>query len=88
MSVAVRCECTARFEVADELAGGMTNCPRCGRATAVPGLRDPFWRVLQVGAVVGAAAASVAVGSVAGHLAAALTLIGALTLLWLLSRAL
>ncbi len=41
-----------RWQVAEELVGGLTNCPRCGKATQIEGLRDPFWRVIQVGAVV------------------------------------
>jgi len=47
--IEVECErCDKFFEAADSLAGGLTNCPACGKATAVPGLRDKFFRVIQV----------------------------------------
>ena len=45
----VDCEhCGQPFECADTLAGGLTNCPSCGKATPVTGLRDPYFRLLQV----------------------------------------
>jgi hypothetical protein len=48
--VEVRCvHCGSFFEAADSLAGGLTNCPACGRATDVPGLRDRFFRAIQIG---------------------------------------
>ena len=51
--VAVECErCGKFFEAADSLAGGLTNCPACGKATGVPGLRDGFFRVIQLGMAV------------------------------------
>ena len=50
----VDCEqCGTPFEVADTLAGGLTNCPRCGKATPVPGLRDPYYRLFQIGMAFG-----------------------------------
>ncbi len=50
----VDCEhCGQPFEVADTLAGGLTNCPACGKATPVSGLRDPFFRLIQIGTAVG-----------------------------------
>ena len=50
----VDCEqCGTPFEVADTLAGGLTNCPGCGKATPVPGLRDPYYRLLQIGTAIG-----------------------------------
>jgi len=50
----VDCElCGERFEIADTLAGGLTNCPRCGKATRAPGLRDPMFRLVQIGLVTG-----------------------------------
>ena len=52
MQLEARCSCGHLWFVAPELAGGLTNCPRCGKATQVKGLRDPFWRVLQVVALV------------------------------------
>ena len=51
--IEVECErCGQFFEAADSLAGGLTNCPACGKATEVPGLRDKFFRVIQVGMAV------------------------------------
>jgi len=51
--IEVECQrCGKFFEAADSLAGGLTNCPACGKATAVPGLRDKFFRVIQVGMAV------------------------------------
>ena len=50
----VDCEqCGKPFEVADTLAGGLTNCPDCGKATPVPGLRDPCFRLIQIGMAIG-----------------------------------
>lgn len=52
--VEVECErCGKFFQVADSLAGGLTNCPACGKTTDVPGLRDVFFRVIQVGMAIG-----------------------------------
>jgi len=51
--IEVECgRCGRFFEAADSLAGGLTNCPACGKATGVPGLRDTFFRVVQVGMAV------------------------------------
>jgi hypothetical protein len=88
LTVRADCACGHRFEADDALAGGFANCPKCGRAAGVPGLRDPAWRLLQAGAVVlwvvATAVAWKAGGPAVGLLAgAALGL-----LLWLLSRAL
>jgi hypothetical protein len=52
LPIEVDCPCGASFPASDELAGGITNCPSCGKAVDVPGLRDPFWRVCQVGAAI------------------------------------
>ena len=52
--VQVDCEeCGKAFEAVDTLAGGLTNCPGCGKATPVPGLRDPLFRLLQASIVIG-----------------------------------
>jgi len=81
------CACGHRFDAGDELAGGVTNCPQCGRAVEVPGLRDPFWRVLQAaGAVVWAVATAVAAVE-GGAIAGVVTAVVVAGLLWLLSRA-
>jgi hypothetical protein len=47
MDVPVTCDCGHHWHVSPDLVGGLTNCPHCGKAAAVAGLRDPFWRVLQ-----------------------------------------
>ena len=58
----VHCEhCGDPFPVEPVSVGGIVNCPRCGRATSVPGLSDPLWRLIQAG-VVGLAAAALALG--------------------------
>jgi uncharacterized paraquat-inducible protein A len=50
----VDCEqCGKQFEVVDTLAGGLANCPGCGKATPIPGLHDPYYRLLQVAMAVG-----------------------------------
>ncbi len=52
MSIRVSCKCGNRFDVADSLAGGITNCPKCEQATQVEGLVDPMWTFLRVLALV------------------------------------
>jgi len=88
VNVPVRCGCGNFFEVEAELTGGYANCPHCGKAAAVSGMRDPFWRLLQ-----GLAAllwlAAIVVGYLAFGAVAALIaglVVGAV--LWLVSRAL
>ncbi len=87
MTIPVRCDCGHQFEAASGLAGGLTNCPRCGRATEVPGLRDPLWRLWQalgVVAVVGAAALGLRFFGPAAAIGCGLA---GVALLWLISRA-
>jgi hypothetical protein len=87
VTIRVECPCSWSFDASDDLAGGLANCPSCGRAAEVPGLRDPLWRLIQVGAaivVVGAAAYAWSQAGPAAAFAVAAVL-GAL--LWLLSRA-
>jgi hypothetical protein len=83
----IRCECGWVGGVDESLAGGFTNCGACGRAVAVPGFRDPWWRVLQVAAAVaivaGTALAWGAAGPVAGVAAGATLALVA----WLVSKA-
>ena len=82
------CACGWVGEVADDLVGGFANCARCGRAVEVPGLRDPFWRVLQVAALVAVAAGTALAWNAAGP-AAGLAVGATLALVaWLVSRAL
>ena len=81
----VHCEnCSNFFEVEESLIGGLANCPECGKATTVPGLNDPWFRMAQVVMVVvwtlvtawaftlGGFTAAVIVGTVAGLLILAL----------------
>ena len=43
----VICDCCHRFNVPGSLRGGMSNCPSCGKAAAVPGGPEKlFWLVL------------------------------------------
>ena len=52
--IRVDCEhCGKPVKVADALAGGLTNCPTCGKATPVPGLHDPYYRLIQIGMALG-----------------------------------
>jgi hypothetical protein len=82
------CACGNEFEVADDLAGGITNCPRCGKAVEVEGLRDPAWRLLQAAAAIGWAGATAAAYVSWGVGGAALAAVGLGAVLWLVSRAL
>ncbi|MBK8975793.1 MAG: hypothetical protein IPM29_07690 [Planctomycetes bacterium] len=67
MTALVRCEhCGASFEVDDRLTGGITNCPECGKATTVPGLRDGLAWLSLVGVAAAVLAIAVVVGRVAG----------------------
>lgn len=74
--VAVACGCGERFSVPVSLKGGLANCPRCGKATAVRGGPEPlFWVLLSAGiglvlaasgiawAAGGAAAGGIALGA-------------------------
>jgi len=82
------CACGNEFEVVDDLAGGITNCPRCGKAVEVEGLRDPLWRLLQLAAAVGWASATAAAYVNWGVGGAAVTALCLGAVLWLVSRAL
>ncbi|MGE3172839.1 MAG: zinc ribbon domain-containing protein [Planctomycetota bacterium] len=79
--------CGHSFEADARLRGGLASCPRCGKATAVAGLRDPLWLLLRIGAVVLAAlsgwGAAREFGAGFGWLVGA----GVLALAWVLSRA-
>lgn len=80
--------CGNAFEADRGQAGGIVSCPRCGKAVEVPGLRDPFWRLLQIAAVAVAVGAGVLVGGAYGPAPGVAAGLGALGFLWLLSRAL
>lgn len=88
MVIDVFCECGQLNEVSEDSAGGIVNCSGCGRAVAVPGLRDPLWRVMQVGAVVGWAAVTAFAYATVGVVGALAVAVGVGLSLWLLSRAL
>ena len=79
--------CRNAFEVGKELAGGITNCPRCGKSVEVTGLRDPIWRIVQLLGALGAGAFGVMIGLAHGPLAGIGAGAGAAGLLWLVSRA-
>ncbi len=87
MSVEVDCPCGVSFPVRDELTGGIANCPGCGKAVEVPGLRDPFWRLIQVGAAVLWAGISAAVFVYGGMTAGVITAVVLGGLIWVISRA-
>lgn len=36
MPIPILCACGVRFKVADEYAGGWTQCPECGSYIAIP----------------------------------------------------
>ena len=80
--------CGHTFEPPAQLEGGIANCTKCGLAVEVPGLRDPLWYALRVGAFAAAAALAWLVGEAStpwlGAAAGAGLLLGG----WLLSRAL
>jgi len=86
--VQVRCRCGKSFDAPESLAGGITNCPACGHAVEVPGLRDPYWRVLQGVAAVAWAFATAWTYVEFGATAAVVVAAALAGLLWLLSRAL
>jgi hypothetical protein len=85
---AASCACGHEFDVAEDLAGGVTNCPRCGKAVEVQGLRDPAWRLLQAGAAAVWACGTAAAYFAWGALGAVATALALAAVLWLLSRAL
>jgi hypothetical protein len=88
MTVEVACACGHPFEVGKGLRGGITNCPRCGRAVDVPGLNDPLWRLAQAGAAFVWAGATAVAFVEGGAVIGLVTATGLALLLWLLSRAL
>ena len=68
------------------MAGGLANCPSCGKATTVPGLRDPLCRLWQTVAVILLVAATGLVYATFGPGAAIGTAIIGPLLAWLASR--
>lgn len=86
--IPARCEhCGFSFEVDDQLAGGYHNCPQCGKATAIEGLRDPLWRILQVIGLGAVVVVSALVYTAQGPVAGLTCFVIALAVVWLISRA-
>ena len=84
----IECQhCGHPFDVEDDLIGGFTNCPHCQKATAVEGLRDPLWRLGQLGAVVVLALIASPFFFAYGMLTAINVFLGGLAIVWLISRA-
>lgn len=63
------------------------NCPWCDRATGVPGLSDPLWRLVQAGVVAVAALAFTLGWTHGSPLAAVGAGAAVLALGWLVTRA-
>jgi hypothetical protein len=87
MTTDADCPCGATFPVRGDQVGGIVNCPSCGKAVEVPGLHDPFWRLVQVGAAILWAGVSAVVFVLAGPIAGLITAVALGGLLWLVSRA-
>ena len=83
---AVCTHCGRQFEVPTSMVGGFANCPDCGKAAPVEGLRDPIWRLWQTLGVVGAVGVASLVYWQAGAGPAIATGAAALGLAWLISR--
>lgn len=89
MNPLARCgHCQHPFEVEAKFTGGLVPCPNCGKVVDVPGLRDPIWLALRIGAVVAAVGVGVLVGSWRGVETGAVVTAGVLFVLWLASRVL
>lgn len=87
MNPVVSCEhCAHVFEADSALAGGFAKCPQCGKATPVEGLRDPLWRLFQVGAAIAIVLATAIAGAAFGLGAATGVFVAAVVLAWLISR--
>ena len=88
MTISVDCtSCGHQFDVASDLAGGFSNCPRCHKATRVEGLKDSLWRVWQLAIFGVLVLIAWPVLNTAGWLAAAGVVFGGLALAWFISRA-
>lgn len=79
--------CRRLFEVDPKFTGGLVPCPGCGKATEVPGLRDPLWFLVRLGVVLGSAATGVVVAHVHGTELGIGAGVLALATAWLVSRA-
>ena len=86
MTILVDCDCGQFFEAPDTMAGGLANCPSCGKATAVPGLRDPLWRLWQIATVIVVAGVAWAAYGIFGPVTAVATAVIVAALAWLASK--
>jgi hypothetical protein len=82
----VSCACGHMFSVGESFAGGIVNCPKCGHAVDVPGLRDPAWRALQVLGILIWSAATFGAICWGGFLMGILVGLAAAGILWGVSR--
>ena len=88
LEVRLECaHCGLAFEVPKSMVGGYANCPECGKASPVEGLRDPLWRAWKVVAVAAAGLAAYIAYEIGGAGAAVCTLFAGLGIGWLVSRA-
>ncbi len=88
MSVEVPCPCGHLFPVGENFIGGVVNCPKCGHAVDVPGLRDAAWTTLVILGVIVWGAGSAAATLIGGPLTGVVAALAIATVLWLVSRAL
>ena len=69
------------------MVGGYANCPDCGKAAPVEGLRDPVWRLWQLFCLLCIAGAAALSFHFCGTTVAVIAAITGAALLWLVSRA-
>jgi len=69
------------------MVGGHANCPDCGKAAPVEGLRDPVWRLWQLFCLVGIAGAAALAYHFGGTTFAVIAAFAGAAVLWLVSRA-
>lgn len=87
--ILTRCEhCGYQIEADASLAGGIINCPQCSTATKVEGLRDPLWRLIQIGGLVVCVGAVFLTAPQFGPVIAVAIGAGLAACLWLVSRGL
>lgn len=67
------------------MAGGLVNCPSCGRATEVPGGVDTLWNVV-VAAVFAGTVVVVVIAYMGGGWTAALMALGVCSMVGLIAR--
>ncbi len=88
-TVEFHCEhCDSLCRAAKSMVGGIINCKECGQATEVPGMNDPAWRMLNMGAVIFVAGITTLIYMRAGPTPALIVGVVLFALLKLLSLAL